>query len=56
MARSVVFRSIAKLELEDAISWYEERQQGLGTKFRIAVDQQLDRIAASPNQFAPIRG
>lgn len=56
MSRSVVFRRVAKLELEDAIAWYEEREEGLGTKFRLAITEQLERIATSPDQFAYVRG
>lgn len=56
MARSVVFRRHARLELEDAIAWYEEREDGLGVKFRLAIEQQLRRVANSPDQFAYIRG
>lgn len=55
MSRSVVFRRVAKLELYDAISWYDEREEGLGHRFRLAISQQLERVAESPDQFAYIR-
>lgn len=38
MSPAVVFRRIAKAELEDAVSWYESRREGLGKEFRRAVD------------------
>ena len=56
MPLRVVFRRIAKRELDDAISWYEQRREKLGQEFSVAVERQLDRIASSPNQFAPVRG
>ena len=46
MSRSVVFRRLAKLELEDAIDWYEEKEDGLGVKFHLAIEQLLERVAA----------
>jgi plasmid stabilization system protein ParE len=56
MSLSVVFRRIAKREFDDAISWYQDRREGLGQEFSIAVEQQLEKIALSPNQFACVRG
>ena len=56
MAFSVVFRRIAKREFDDAISWYENRREGLGRDFSVAVERLLERIALSPNQFACVRG
>jgi len=56
MSFSVVFRRIAKREFDDAISWYEDRREGLGRDFSVAVEQLLGRIALSPNQFARVRG
>jgi plasmid stabilization system protein ParE len=56
MSLSVVFRRIAKREFDDAISWYQDRLEGLGREFSVAVEQQLGRIALSPNQFACVIG
>ena len=56
MSFRVVFRRMAKRDFADAISWYEGRREGLGQEFSLAVEQRLERIAASPHQFAPIRG
>ena len=56
MSLSVVFRRIAKREFDDAISWYQDRREGLGREFSVAVEEQLGRIALSPNQFACVRG
>lgn len=56
MSLSVVFRRIAKREFDDAISWYQDRREGLGREFSVAVEQQLGRIAHSPSRFACVRG
>jgi plasmid stabilization system protein ParE len=52
----VVFRRIAKREFDEAISWYQDRREGLGREFSVAVEEQLGRIALSPTQFTCIRG
>jgi hypothetical protein len=56
MLSSVVFRRIAKREFDDAISWYEDRREGLGRDFSVAVEQSLEKIALSPTQFACVKG
>jgi plasmid stabilization system protein ParE len=56
MSFSVVFRRLAKREFDDAVSWYEDRREGLGREFSVAVERLLEKIALSPNQFACLRG
>jgi plasmid stabilization system protein ParE len=56
MVFSIVFRRIAKREFDDAISWYEDRREGLGRDFSVAVERLLERIALSPSQFAYVKG
>src|ERR1051325_11471417 len=56
MSFKVVCRRMAKREFDDAISWYEDRREGLGRDFSVAVEQLLGRIALSRNQFARVRG
>ncbi len=55
MSSVVVFRRIAKRELDDAIVWYENRREGLGQDFSVAVEREIERIASSPNQFARVK-
>jgi plasmid stabilization system protein ParE len=38
------------------MSWYEDRREGLGLEFSVAVEEQLARIALSPTPFACVRG
>lgn len=56
MSRSIVFRRVAKSELDDAVAWYENKEEGLGIKFYRAIAGQLERVATSPEQFACVRG
>jgi hypothetical protein len=44
MSFPVVFRRIAKREFDDAISWYEDRREGLGRDFSVAVEQLLEEL------------
>ena len=54
MSRSILFRRIARSELEHAVAWYENRRSGLGAAFRRRVDSTLDRIAIDPLSFAEV--
>lgn len=56
MLLPLVFRRIAQLELDESVSWYENKRVGLGTEFRIEIEKHLDRIAMQPKQFRQIRG
>lgn len=55
MSYRVVFRRIAKRELDDAISWYEDRRDGLGQDFSTAIEQVLEKVASSPSQFSRVK-
>jgi plasmid stabilization system protein ParE len=44
----VVFRHVAREDLEEAHAWYEQQRPGLGERLEEAVQQVLDRIAATP--------
>lgn len=48
MTRSVVFRRIAKLDLEDAAAWYEEREEGLGTRFDLRLNNNSRELLPRP--------
>ncbi len=56
MPLPVVFRRIAQLELDESVSWYENKRGGLGGEFRIEIEKHLERIANQPQQFRQIRG
>ena len=56
MSLPVILRPIARLELDEAMGWYERQKPGLGLELKDAVDQMLARIAESPGRFRPVRG
>lgn len=56
MSLPILFRPLARLELDEAMGWYERQKAGLGFAFKEAVDQMLARIAETPGRFRPVRG
>ncbi len=56
MPLPLVFRRIARLELDESVSWYENKRVGLGNQFRIEIEKHLERIANQPQRFRQIRG
>jgi hypothetical protein len=41
----VLFRPLARRELDEAVGWYQKQKQGLGVELKEAIDQVLGRIA-----------
>jgi plasmid stabilization system protein ParE len=56
MSLPIVFRPVARLEMDDTMEWYQKQKEGLELEFKDAVDQLLQRIAAAPLRFSPVRG
>lgn len=56
MSLPVLFRPLARLELDEAMGWYEKQKAGLGVELKEAVDQMLERIAEKPGRFRLMRG
>jgi plasmid stabilization system protein ParE len=56
MSLPIIFRPIARLEMDDAMGWHRKQKVGLEAEFKDAVDQMLERIAAAPLRFGPTRG
>ena len=56
MSLPIIFRPIARLEMDEAMGWYQKQKEGLEAEFKDAVGQLLERIAASPLRFGPVRG
>lgn len=48
---SVVFAQTARAELIEAQDWYEGEAEGLGRRFREAIELTVERIRANPRQF-----
>lgn len=51
MSLPVIIRPLAELDLREAQVWYDQKQPGLGARFRSAVDSALERISYSPKMF-----
>lgn len=56
MPLPLVFRRIAQIELDESVSWYENKRAGLGREFRAEIEKHLERIANQPQRFRQIRG
>jgi len=46
-----VVRRVARLEIQDAANWYEDRVAGLGARFIAEVDGCIDSIRATPAKY-----
>ena len=51
MTLSVHLRPIARAELQQAYTWYEEQREGLGEDFLLCIEASLDVIRDNPHQF-----
>lgn len=56
MALPVVFRHIARQEMDDAIWWYEAERPSVAIEFAAEIASLLARIADRPKQFRKVRG
>ena len=56
MSLPIVFRPIARLEVDEAMSWYRKQRVGLEVEFRQALEEMIERVAAAPLRFRPVRG
>jgi toxin ParE1/3/4 len=54
MTLPVVFRTVARVEFDEASDWYELRRAGRGKTFAAKVRQALDRIADQPKLYAEV--
>jgi len=52
----VIFHRLAAREARTAARWYARHNPAAATRFQLAVDQVVQRIAATPDQGAPFRG
>jgi plasmid stabilization system protein ParE len=47
----VIIRPLAERDLREAQGWYEEKQPGLGARFRASIGAALELISNSPRIF-----
>ena len=50
----LIFRPEVREELDDAYSWYEAQQSGVGDDFLICVDETMTRILQMPESYPVI--
>lgn len=50
----LVFRPEVRKELDEAYSWYEGQELGLGDDFLEQVDEALDRICQMPESYPTV--
>ena len=55
MTLPVVFRRIARQEMDESIAWYENERAGLGLEFAAEIDESLNAISNGPEQFRQVR-
>ena len=46
------FHPDARVEFREAVFWYRTRDRGLGTEFKLTVQDSLRQIAAAPNRWS----
>jgi plasmid stabilization system protein ParE len=56
MSLPIVFRHIARLEMDEAIARYDSERAGVGIEFASEIESFLVRIAEAPTQFSKVRG
>lgn len=48
MSFQIKFESEARLDIQEAINWYNQQQKELGKKFYLAVHRQIDHLTKHP--------
>ena len=56
MPAQIVFRRIAKREMDESIAWYENQRAQLGVELAVEINRTLQNISHSPKQFPLMRG
>jgi len=56
MKRPIAFTAAAETEADEAIEWYEEREVGLGTRFREALEGIIVSIQTNPFAYPVVEG
>ena len=54
MTRRWIVRPLAQADIDDAVTWYEQQQSGLGSRFLDVLDHVFKRIRDTPLQFPTI--
>jgi len=51
MSLRVIFRAAARIEFEEATTWYDKERHGLGEEFLREIDEVIFRVAEKPERF-----
>lgn len=54
MSRRWIVRPLAQADIDDAVTWYEQQQSGLGSRFLDVLDHIFKRIRDTPLQFPSV--
>ena len=54
MKPQIRFRVEARLDIQEAYDWYEERSPGIGDRFLAAEDLCIESVAANPSGFPTV--
>lgn len=56
MSRPVKFLAAAEFEADESVAWYEEKEQGVGTRFREAIEATILSIKENPYTYPIVLG
>ena len=56
MPAGIVFRGIAKREMDESIAWYENQREQLGLELAVEIDRILESISRNPKRFPLTQG
>ena len=54
MSRKIEFRPAPRMELEEAVAWYERQRPGLGAELDVELHSVLEQIRNTPGRFAKV--
>jgi len=54
MTRRWIVRPLAQADIGDAVTWYQQQQSGLGSRFLDLLDHVFKRIRETPMQFPTV--
>jgi hypothetical protein len=54
--KPALFTAAAEADVEEAFHWYESQRQGLGARFRHAVDIAVAAVERNPEAYAIVLG
>lgn len=49
MSFKIKIESVAKMDIQEAIDWYNEQQKGLGKKYYSAIFKHIESLKTSPH-------